>query len=211
MHWTVILFPGETIDGAIRDCEVERIRIQRILDRREAFVEMVDWNAMTEIDRHCALDHIPDRLKRDLWAINCDLAELHRMSCSSGYTTPDEHQLPDPGYSIDDALEDAMVNHPDDLPEDAELKQFHIDAERVAGETIRYIAGGSYEMYARHYSFAIEPYLAKVDPALRPDAIRIANFHGYFDEDDGAMDGFGAGYCSMSGIEEWCCPCGRHE
>jgi hypothetical protein len=98
----------------------------------------------------------------------------------------------------------------DDLGSRSELTQFRLDAARIADETIRYTASGSYEMYVRHYSSAIEPYLQKLDPALRPDAVRIASDHGYGDKDDTELEGYDAGYCPMSGIEERCCPCGRH-
>ena len=83
MDWVVILDPGITIEEAIRYREGERIRIKPILDRRESFTDMIDWNAMTELERDWALHHFPYELELELWGIDCDLTALARMLWSS--------------------------------------------------------------------------------------------------------------------------------
>ena len=84
MDWHVTLFPGVTVEDTIRALEADRARIKRILARREAFTDTIDWSAMTECDRDRALYFLPDDLETELWIIDCDLAALYRLLWADG-------------------------------------------------------------------------------------------------------------------------------
>lgn len=122
-------------------------------------------------------------------------------NCGALYRVSDDH-VPD----IPDDELDVDIGVPDDA---GALKQFRADAERVASETARATAGASYELYARRFSETCDALLARLDPSIRGAAIAIARYHGHFD-DDGTEAGFGPGTCSLTGIDEHCCHCGRH-
>lgn len=123
-------------------------------------------------------------------------------NCSRRYKIATEHRPPHP----EERQEHCML----DTAESVALNQFRTDAERIAASAIREIVGTSYELYARRFSEACEPYIDDLDPILRRHAIAIANHHGYIEDTDEARAGFGPGLCSFSGIEEDCCHCGRH-
>jgi hypothetical protein len=75
---------------------------------------------------------------------------------------------------------------------------------------MRQTAGGSYQMYERWFTEALGPAIDKLDPALRPQAITIASELGYIADTEVMAAGFGPGLCSISGIDEHFCHCGRH-
>ena len=79
--------------------------------------------------------------------------------------------------------------------------------ERAAAEAQRG-CGLSYDLYVRRFSAEAEPLLDAVDPDLRSEAAAIAAALGYGDEEVDAD--YGPGVCSLTGIDEYCCPCGRH-
>jgi hypothetical protein len=84
MDWDVTLTPGVTVEDAIRALEADHVRIKRILARREAFTDTIDWSAMTECDRDRALYFVPEDLETELWVINCDLVALYRLLWAEG-------------------------------------------------------------------------------------------------------------------------------
>ena len=68
--------------------------------------------------------------------------------------------------------------------------------------------GLSYEFYVQRFSAEANSLLAAVDPTLREEALRIAAEFGY---DDGEEEpDYGPGVCTLTGIDDYCCPCGRH-
>lgn len=68
--------------------------------------------------------------------------------------------------------------------------------------------GLSYELYIRRFHAAAQALLLAVDPALRDEALRIAAEFGY---DDGEEEpDYEPGVCTQTGIDDYCCPCGRH-
>ena len=80
----------------------------------------------------------------------------------------------------------------------AEFEEATADAHRRCGL--------SYEFYVRLFSAEAEPLLAAIDPALRTDAIQIAAEFGYYDGE--AEPDCGPGVCTLTGIDDYCCPCG---
>src|SRR3546814_10078318 len=74
---------------------------------------------------------------------------------------------------------------------------------------MRQTAGGSYQMYERWFTEALGPAIDKLDPVLRPQAITIASELGYIADTEVMAAGFGPGLCSISGIDEHFCHCGR--
>ena len=84
------------------------------------------------------------------------------------------------------------------------------DAERLAEAEMRATAGATYELYARQFSTACARAINKLDPDLRRYAVKIANDHGYIAGEDERYADFGPGLCSLTGIDEHYCHCGRH-
>ncbi len=95
-------------------------------------------------------------------------------------------------------------------PQFLALEQFRADVERLANEEMRATAGASYELYARQFSAGCARTIDDLDPQLQPYAVAIALYHGYIEDEDERYADFGPGYCSLSGIEEEYCHCGRH-
>ncbi|WP_176590723.1 hypothetical protein [Sphingobium sp. EM0848] len=87
------------------------------------------------------------------------------------------------------------------------LSTIRAQLERAAAEAQRG-CGLSYDLYVRRFNAAAEPILNAVDPDLRSEAAAIAAALGY--GDDEADADYGPGICSLTGIDEYCCPCGRH-
>lgn len=79
--------------------------------------------------------------------------------------------------------------------------------EEVAADANRR-CGQSYEYYLRLFSAAADPLLAVVDPEVRDKALRIAAEFGYGDSDE--EPDYGPGICTLTGTDDYCCPCGRH-
>lgn len=143
---------------------------------------------------HCATSYDPahyDFVEDRAVCLNC--AALYRVGAGH---VPD---IPDEDLDIDLGEEQ----------EAAAIRQFRADTARLAGDTARATGGASYELYALRFSEACDALLDALDPATRDQAVGIAEYHGYF-EDDEAEAGFGPGLCSFSGIEAHYCHCGRH-
>ncbi|WP_234781492.1 hypothetical protein [Sphingobium yanoikuyae] len=143
----------------------------------------------------CATAFAPDQYD--------DIDDRARCSnCGTAYRIPDDYRPLHP--------EDAAEYNLMDTPQSVALDQFRADAQRLADTAIRETAGASYELYARRFTEACEPYIDDLDPALRHHAIEIANHHGFIADAEEARAGFGPGLCSFSGIDEDYCHCGRH-
>lgn len=123
-------------------------------------------------------------------------------NCGRPYKIDAEHRPPHPGDRQEHCLFDTEAT--------VALDQFRTDTERIAAATIRETAGASYELYARRFREAFEPYIDALDPVLQDRAIAIANHHGYVEGAVEAETGFGPGLCAISGIDEDHCHCGRH-
>ncbi len=123
-------------------------------------------------------------------------------NCGKAYKIPDEYRPLHP----EDAAEPAFL----ETPQSVALDQFRADAKRISQDLMRRAAGGTYEMYERWFTEALEPYVEALDPALHHEAMAIARDLGYIDDPEIMAAGFGPGLCSITGIEENCCPCGRH-
>lgn len=96
-------------------------------------------------------------------------------------------------------------------PQFLALEQFRADAEQLAEEEMRATAGATYELYARQFSAGCARAIDNLDPQLQRYAVAIALYHGYIEDEDERYADFGPGLCSISGIEEDYCHCGRHE
>lgn len=106
--------------------------------------------------------------------------------------------------------EDGQTGQHSDTTETNALAQFRQEADRVSKAMMRQTAGGSYEMYERWFTEALEPSINTLDPAVRHEAIAIASGLGYIDDPEVMAAGFGPGLCAISGIDEAYCHCGRH-
>ena len=124
-------------------------------------------------------------------------------NCGTEYRVPAEYRALHP----EDYLEYGVAK----TLEAIALSRFRVEAGRIADATMQQTGGASYELYARRFSEACNPYIDALDPALRDQAVTIANYHGCIDETDDAQAGFGPGLCPISGIDEDCCHCGWHQ
>ncbi len=132
-----------------------------------------------------------------------EVDECARCShCGTTYQVPDGFRPAHPEDALEYAVEDASAS--------TSLAQFRKDADRLAAAAIQETKGASYELYAQRFTEACEPYIDALDPALRHQAISIANYHGFIEDAAGLEAGFGPGRCSFTGIEEDYCHCGRH-
>jgi len=123
-------------------------------------------------------------------------------NCGRSYKVTAEQRPSQPDNSQHEPL--AGTSHADSLA------QFRVEADRVSKAVMRQTAGGSYEMYERWFTEALEPTIDKLDPALRSQAVAVASGLGYIDDPEAIAAGFGPGLCSLSGIDEDYCHCGRH-
>jgi hypothetical protein len=74
--------------------------------------------------------------------------------------------------------------------------------------------GQVYELFEKRFSGMVDARLDEVESDYQALAIEIAKSHGYAttEELDVAWKEIEAsGGCSLTGIDPWCCPCGRHE
>lgn len=123
-------------------------------------------------------------------------------NCGHAYKVAANHRPQPP--------EDGQTGQQSDTTETNGLAQFRQEADRVSKAMMRQTAGGSYEMYERWFTEALEPTIDRLDLALRSQAIAIATELGYIDDPEVMAAGFGPGLCSISGIDENYCHCGRH-
>lgn len=66
----------ETTEQIIRRLERQRDEMECILNRRDSYVEMIDWGAMTQEQRDWALYGHTEDLHMELWAIDSRLDSL---------------------------------------------------------------------------------------------------------------------------------------
>lgn len=74
--------------------------------------------------------------------------------------------------------------------------------------------GLSYELFVKRFSDDVDSFIEEVEPQYRALALEIAKAQGYAtaEERDAMQDEIEeSGGCSLTGIDPWCCPCGRHE
>lgn len=90
------------------------------------------------------------------------------------------------------------------------LEQFRVDVREIAAREMRATGGASYELYARRFSDLCGWVISNLHPQIQSYAVAIALYYGYVEDEDERHADFGPGLCSFSGIEEHCCPCGRH-
>ena len=74
--------------------------------------------------------------------------------------------------------------------------------------------GLSFELFVKRFSDAVDDFLDEIDEAWVAVALEIAKSQGYAtpaerDEMQEAIEASGG--CPLTGIDPWCCPCGRHE
>lgn len=146
-----------------------------------------------------------------LYRLACRIA--HQVARSNGYTILRALADDSPAYRV------VIQNQPialsggtriEETPQFLTLERFRADAERLAEVEMRATAGATYELYARRFSAACARAIDKLDPDLRRYAVTIANHHGYIDDEDKRYADFGPGLCSLTGIDEHYCHCGRH-
>lgn len=87
------------------------------------------------------------------------------------------------------------------------LAAVHASLDQAAVEA-HHGCGLSYEYYVRRFSALAGPIIDAVPPNIQDEARRIAVEYGFCDPDD--VEDYGPGRCSLTGIEEDCCSCGRH-
>ncbi|KGC70283.1 putative pLASMID PROTEIN [Burkholderia pseudomallei] len=87
------------------------------------------------------------------------------------------------------------------------------ELESMAAESNRR-CGLSYELFVKWFSDDVDGFLEELEPASAEVALEIARSIGYAtpEEREEMQDEIEAsGGCSLTGIDPWCCPCGRHE
>ncbi|BAI96640.1 MULTISPECIES: hypothetical protein [Sphingobium] len=104
----------------------------------------------------------------------------------------------------------AAASRASDTPQFLALEQFRAETDRLAKAEMRATAGATYELYARRFSADCARLIDDLDPQLRRYAFMIAVYHGYTEDEDELYPDFGPGYCSLTGIDEHYCHCGRH-
>lgn len=179
------------------------------------------------LERYLALTQTCGRLvsvaqtstERDFFRAEHD--RLYRLTCriarqvarSNGYAILRALSDDSPAYRV------VIQNQPialsggsciKETPQFLTLEQLRADAERLAEAEMRATAGATYELYARQFSTACARAINKLDPDLRRYAVKIANDHGYIAGEDERYADFGPGLCSLTGIDEHYCHCGRH-
>lgn len=74
--------------------------------------------------------------------------------------------------------------------------------------------GLSYELFVKRFSSDADDYLDMLEPSFRAMGEEIATAMGYAtqqERDKMQEEIEESGGCSLTGIDPWCCPCGRHE
>lgn len=88
----------------------------------------------------------------------------------------------------------------------AELKSLAAESNRGCGL--------SYELFVKRFSIEADDLFDELEPEFKEMALELAKAIGYAtaDERERMQDEIEAsGGCSLTGIDPWCCPCGRHE
>lgn len=158
-------------------------------------------------------------VERDFFRAEYD--RLHQTACriarqvtrSNGYTILRARADDSPAYRVVVQYQPvalAVEPRASETPLFLALQQFRVDAERIAKAEMRVTAGATYEYYVRRFSGICAHYIDALDPPLRRYAAMIASYHGYTEDEDELYADVGPGYCSITGIEEHCCPCGHH-
>ncbi|AOH86923.1 hypothetical protein AWL63_18065 [Sphingomonas panacis] len=148
-----------------------------------------------------------DRLHQTI----CRIAR--QVSRSNGYTILRARADDSPAYRVmvqRQPVPLAVETRAAETPLFLALQQFRADAERIADAEMRATSCASYELYVCRFSGICAGYIDRLDPQIRRYAVIIASEHGYTEDEDELYPDFGPGYCSLTGIDEDCCPCGRH-
>ena len=166
-----------------------------------------------------AISDAKTHVERDFF--RAEHARLQQTACriarqvarSNGYTILRARADDSPAYRVvvqRQPVALAVEPRASETPLFLALQQFRADAERIADAEMRATAGATYELYVRWFSGACARYIDDLDPQLRRYAVMIASYHGYTEDEDELYPDFGPGYCSLTGIEEHYCHCGRH-
>jgi hypothetical protein len=71
-----------------------------------------------------------------------------------------------------------------------------------------------YELFADRFSECVDNFLRDLESPYREIALELATQRGYCtpqDRMEAQRERANDGSCSLTGIDPWCCPCGRHE
>lgn len=74
--------------------------------------------------------------------------------------------------------------------------------------------GQVYELFTKRFSWEVDNLLAELEPDFHAVALEIAKKKGYEtrEQREAAAEQYSEdGACSLTGIDPYCCPCGRHE
>ena len=74
--------------------------------------------------------------------------------------------------------------------------------------------GLSFELFVKRFSDDVDDLLDEIDETWVAIALGIAKSQGYAtpaERDEMQEDIEASGGCPLTGIDPWCCPCGRHE
>lgn len=76
-------------------------------------------------------------------------------------------------------------------------------------------SGQVYELFSERFSGMVDENIERVEPAYRGIAMDIARKEFDYQPPDvwevAHEEREASGECSLTGIDPWCCPCGRHE
>ncbi|KXU30221.1 MULTISPECIES: hypothetical protein [Sphingobium] len=137
----------------------------------------------------------------------------HQVARSNGYTILRALAVDSPAYRVVIQRQHILLSTDsrfEDTPQFIALEKFRADAERLAEAEMRATAGATFELYARQFSEQCARYIDRLDPNLQRYAVVIANDHGYVEDEEERYADFGADLCSLTGIDEQYCHCGRH-
>lgn len=88
----------------------------------------------------------------------------------------------------------------------AELDAMAAEANRGCGQ--------SYELFTSRFSDSVDGLLDELESPFRTVALELAKGSGYAtpeEREEMQQEIAASGGCSLTGIDPWCCPCGRHE
>ncbi|RQQ77824.1 hypothetical protein DF134_36525 [Burkholderia stagnalis] len=88
-----------------------------------------------------------------------------------------------------------------------------VELESMAARANR-SCGLSYELFVKWFSLDVDALVRGLEAEFQPVALEIAKSMDYATPDERKKlqeDIEESGGCSLTGIDPWCCPCGRHE
>ncbi len=74
--------------------------------------------------------------------------------------------------------------------------------------------GSVYELFENRFSDSVDDFISSLESSYQAIALELAKQHGYCTADErieAEQQWANDGSCSLTGIDPWCCPCGRHE